>query len=105
MSDKRSFKLHDSQSGAAIAVRVTPRASKNEIFQIQDDGTVKIRLTAPPVEGAANQGLIAFLSEILDVRPSQIDIVAGFTGKDKLVTITGLDAATVQSRIIRHLSE
>lgn len=105
MSDKRSFKLHDSQSGAAIAVRVTPRASKNEIYQIQDDGTIKIRLTAPPVEGQANQGLIAFLSEILNVRPSQIEIVAGMTGKDKLVTITGLDAATVQTRIIQHLAE
>jgi uncharacterized protein (TIGR00251 family) len=101
---KRQFHLHDGQMGAAITVRVTPRASKNEIFEILDDGTVKIRLTSPPAEGKANQALLEFLSEILEVPKTKIEIVAGETGKDKLVTISDLDSATVQERILRKIS-
>lgn len=100
----RQFKLHNGKKGAALAIRVTPRASRNEITEILSDGTVKIRLTAPPVEGKANQELIAFLAEILDISPGRLDIVAGQTGRDKLVSILDLDAETVHSRIIRHLS-
>ena len=47
----RRFHLHDGKKGSALAVRVTPRASRNEIVEILSDGTVKIRLTSPPVEG------------------------------------------------------
>ncbi|MEJ5313283.1 MULTISPECIES: DUF167 domain-containing protein [Anaerolinea] len=101
---KREFRLHDGMTGAAITVRVTPRASKNEIYEILDDGTIKIRLTAPPVEGKANQALIDFLSEVLDVPKSSLEIVAGETGRDKIVTILNLDAPTVQARILQHLS-
>ena len=50
MKNRREFELHDGKNGAAIAVRVTPRTAKNEIFAILDDGTVKIRLTAPALE-------------------------------------------------------
>ncbi len=102
--EKREFRLHDGKTGAAITVRVTPRASKNEIYEIMDDGTIKIRLTAPPVEGKANQALIDFLSEVLDVPKSSLEIVAGETGRDKIVTVLNLDAPTVQARILHHLS-
>ena len=47
----RSYHLHDGKKGAALAVRVTPRASKNEIVDILSDGTVKVHLTAPPGGG------------------------------------------------------
>jgi hypothetical protein len=56
----RSFRLHDGQRGAALAVRVTPRARKNEIVEVLSDGTVKVHLTAPPVEGKANQALLEY---------------------------------------------
>ena len=62
MSPKK-YRLHDGQKGAALAIRVTPRASKNEIVEILADGTVKVRLTAPPVEGEANQALLTYLGE------------------------------------------
>jgi uncharacterized protein (TIGR00251 family) len=101
---KRQFHLHDGRMGAAITVRVTPRASKNEIFEILDDGTIKIRLTSPPSEGKANQALLDFLSEILGVPKTKMEIVAGETGKDKLVTISDLDSATVQERILKRIS-
>jgi uncharacterized protein (TIGR00251 family) len=100
----RKFRLHNGQGGAAIAVRVTPRASKNEIVGILNDGTVKIRLTAPPVEGKANDALVKFLAEVLDVAKSRIDIVAGATGRDKLVSVLDMDAGDLHQRIIEHIA-
>lgn len=99
----RKYHLHDGKKGAALAVRVTPRASRNEIVEVTSDGTVRIRLTAPPVEGRANEALVGFLSKILDVAPSRIEIVAGATGRDKLVAILDLDAETVHARIIQNI--
>jgi uncharacterized protein (TIGR00251 family) len=102
--DSRNFRLHGGQKGAALAIRVTPRARRNEVVDILSDGTVKIRLTSPPVEGKANEALVDFLSEILEVPRSKIDIVAGVIGRDKLVSILDLDAATVHQRILKRLS-
>lgn len=100
----RQFHLHHGRKGAALAIRVTPRAKKNEITEILSDGTVKIHLTAPPVEGKANQALIAFLAEVLEVPRSKIEIVAGENRRDKLVSVIDMDADTVQARILRHLA-
>jgi uncharacterized protein (TIGR00251 family) len=101
--DKQKNRLHSGKTGAAITVKVMPRSSKNQIIGIMEDGTVKIRLTAPPVEGQANNLLIRFLSDILNVPATNIEIVAGQTGRNKLVTIIGLDAPTVQKRILSVL--
>lgn len=101
---ERKFNLHDGKMGAAITVRVTPRSSRNEVSEILDDGTIKIRLTAPHNEQKTNQALIAFLSEILDVTPGQVEIVAGTAGNDKLITITDLDKTAVQERILKHIA-
>ncbi len=100
----RQFHLHNGKKGAAIAVRVTPRASKNEISDILDDGTVKIRLTASASESKINQALIDFLASILEIPAASIEIVAGAVGKDKLVSILDLDASIVQQRILRKIS-
>ena len=99
----RNYHLHDGQKGAALAIRVTPRASKNEIVDILSDGTVKIRLTAPPVEGQANEALVKFLSKVLDVPISSLEIVAGDTGRDKLVSIKDLDAEVVHHKILENI--
>jgi len=101
--ERRKFELHDGKRGAALAVRVTPRASRNEIFGVLNDGTVKIHLTSPPVEGQANEALLKFLSEVLGVSVSRLDIVAGKTGRDKLVSILDMDAEAVHKRIIKHM--
>ncbi len=100
---KRSFHLHDGQTGSALAVRVTPRASRNKIAEVMSDGTVKIHLSAPPVDGEANEKLIEFLSEVLGTPKTHIEIVAGATGRDKLVSVLDMDAETVHKRIIAHL--
>ena len=99
----RNYHLHDGQKGAALAIRVTPRASKNEIVDILSDGTVKIRLTAPPIEGQANDALVKFLSKVLDVPISSLEIVAGDTGRDKLVSIKDLDAEVVHQKILENI--
>lgn len=100
----REYHLHDGKSGSAITVRVTPRASRNEVSEILDDGTVKVRLVASSGEEKANQALLAFLAEVLEVSPSQLEIVAGSMGNDKLITITDLDKLTVQERILKRIS-
>lgn len=100
---KRNFHLHDGKKGSAIAVRVTPRASENKISEVMEDGTIKIHLAAPPVDGEANEKLIVFLADILNIAKSRIEIVAGATGRDKLVSVLDMDAETVHKRILGHM--
>lgn len=102
MSD-RKFRLHGGQKGSALAVRVTPRASRNEIVEMLDDGTIKVRLAAPPADNEANQALIEFLADILGVPKSRLDIVAGATGRDKLIAVLDMDVETAHQRIVAHL--
>ncbi len=102
MSD-RKFNLHDGKKGSALAVRVTPRASRNEVVELLDDGTIKIRIAAPPSDNEANETLIEFLSEILGIPKSRLDIVAGTAGRDKLISVVDMDVDTVHQRILAHL--
>lgn len=99
----RKFRLHHGQKGSALAVRVTPRASRNEIVELLDDGTIKVRIAAPPADNEANKALIEFLSEVLGVPKSKLDIVAGETGRDKLVAIVDMDVETAHQRILAHV--
>jgi uncharacterized protein (TIGR00251 family) len=99
----RKFHLHDGKKGAALAVRVTPRASKNEIVEILSDGTVKVHLTAPPVEGKANDALVKFLAGVLEVPASRVEIVAGANGRDKLVAVTGMSPPALHKIIVEHI--
>jgi uncharacterized protein (TIGR00251 family) len=100
---QRDYKLHNGQKGAAIAVRVTPRASKNQIVGALNDGTIKIRITATPTEGQANEELVKFLSDVLGVAKSRIEIVAGSTGKDKLISVLDMDAETLHKKIVENI--
>jgi len=102
--DSRKFHLHNGKKGAALAVRVSSRARKNEIVEILNDGTVKIRITASPSDKKANEILLEFLAEVLGIPASKLEIVAGTGGRDKLVSILDIDAVTVQERILNHMS-
>lgn len=99
----RIKKFSNGKRGVALPVRVIPRASRNEIVEVLSDQTVKIRLKAPPVEGKANVELINFLSKILNVPKSKFEIVAGQTGRDKLVSILDADSKEIHKKIIEHL--
>lgn len=99
----RNFRLHDGKKGAAIAVRMTTRASKNQIVGALSDGTVKIHITAAPTEGQANEELVKFLSDVLDVAKSRIEIVAGQTGRDKLISVLDMDSETLHKKIVENI--
>jgi len=99
----RKFKLHDGQKGSALAVRVTPRASRNEIVELLEDGTIKVRLASSPDDGEANDALLEFLASILGVSRSQLDIVAGSAGRDKLISVVNMDVETAHQRVLAHL--
>lgn len=102
---KRKFRLHDGKKGAALTIRVTPRARKTEIGELMTDGTLRIRIQQPPVEGKANEALIEFLADILDVRKNRIEIVAGNRGLDKIVSVLDLSAQEVQRRIEARMGD
>ncbi len=71
-----------------INVRVIPRAKKTEITSTLADGTLKIKLKAPPVDGKANEELVRFLSEEFGVARSKIEIVRGEKGRNKIVKLS-----------------
>ncbi len=70
-----------------IPIKVLPRSSKNEVIGEMSDKTLKVKLTAPPIDGAANQALINLLSDEYNVPKSKIKIVRGLTSKNKLIEI------------------
>ena len=95
----RTYKLHSGKSGAALTLRITPRARKTEFAGVLEDGILRVRVAAPPVEGKANVALLTFLAKVLGVRKNRIEIIAGVRGLDKIVSVLDLSAEEVQSRI------
>ena len=80
-----------------INVRVVPRSSKNSI-EWEEKG-LKVHLTAPPVDGAANAALVALLAQCLAVPKRDIEIVRGATGRSKIIEIAGISAEDIENRI------
>ena len=95
----REFRITDAQHGAAFTVRVITRAERVEIAGIQDDGSLKIRLTESPGEGRANAQLIEFLAGVLEVEPEQIAIVAGHDKSNKIISVEGVPPAWIEQRL------
>jgi uncharacterized protein (TIGR00251 family) len=100
----RDFKLHSGKAGAALTLRVTPRARKTGFAGVLEDGILRVRVAAPPVEGKANAELLTFLARVLGVRKNRLEIIAGQRGLDKIVSVLDLSAEEVQSRIQSWLS-
>ena len=78
-----------------IRVHVQPRASKNEIVGMHGDA-LKVRLTAPPVDSAANEALILLLAETLGVARHDVRIVAGATSRAKVVEVAGVSQQQIE---------
>ncbi len=90
--------VRDTASGATFSIRVHPRAKKNEISGTVGDA-LKVALTAPPVEGRANEACIRFFAEFLRVPRSSVTIAAGESSRNKVIRISGLTAAEVEKRL------
>lgn len=84
--------------GVELILRVVPRASRDGVAGAMGDA-LKIRLRAPPVEGKANQALIAFLADRLGVSKRAVAIVCGETGRAKRVRVAGISAAAAAARL------
>jgi uncharacterized protein (TIGR00251 family) len=81
-----------------ISIYVQPRASKTAIAGMHD-GSIKIRLAAPPVDGAANAALIEFIAERVGVARSRVRLVSGASSRRKVIEIEGVEAATVAAAL------
>lgn len=90
--------IRDTPQGATFAVRVQPRASRNAITGEMGDA-LKLALTAPPVEGKANQACVEFLANILKVPRSSVTIAAGETSRNKVIRVAGLSAEETRRRL------
>ena len=100
MPANRKFEITDARGGAAINIRVVTQAEKTEIVGIQDDGVLKIRLMASPAgDPAANKELIEFLAARLGVATDHIEIVAGASGREKIVSVEGVTSDQVEAMI------
>ena len=80
-----------------FAVRLTPRASSNRVDGVID-GTLRIRVIAPAVEGAANTALLQLLAGELGVGRRDVRIIAGATGREKLIVVVGVDPEAIVAR-------
>ena len=85
--------------GVSLNLKVQPRASKNEIGPVVGD-LLKLKVTAPPVDSAANAAVVALLAESLDCSKSAIELVRGGTSRNKVVRVHGLTVAHVTSKLL-----
>jgi uncharacterized protein (TIGR00251 family) len=85
---------------AEISVRVTTRASREKLAGLRDDGVLLARISAPPVDGRANQALCKLIARAAGVAPSKVSIVRGEHSRDKLVRVEGVEPAALRDALI-----
>ena len=90
-------------AGGTFAVRVIPRAKRSALDGARGDALL-VRLAAPPVDGAANDALVAILAEVFEVPRGRISIVSGETSRDKRVAIAGLSPDAIVRRLAAILT-
>ena len=98
VSTEKMIEFKESVSGTTFAVKVHPRAKKNAITGEVGDA-LKLALTAPPVEGKANEACIEFFAKLLKVPRSSVTIAAGQTSRNKVIRVVGLSAEEVRQRL------
>jgi uncharacterized protein len=81
-----------------LAVKITPNAGRNEITGLKE-GTLHIKIAAPPEKGKANKELVDFLSDILGVKKSTITIIKGQTSRNKVITVETLNNDQILTRL------
>lgn len=90
--------ITEHEGGVVFDVKVVPRASRERIGPLVG-GRIKVQLTAPPVEGAANEALVTLFAKALGVARGQVAIVRGQTGRNKTLRVAGREAAAVRALV------
>lgn len=90
--------IQASPTGVLIKIYVAPRASSNKVVGAHN-GEIKIALTAPPVEGAANKALVEFIAKTLGVPKANVTLLSGETSRHKVLRVHGIEPQTVISNI------
>lgn len=90
--------VQDHPCGVYLSIKLQPRASKNEIG-VEVAGELKIKVTAPPVDAAANEALVRLLADTLDCPRGAVQLVRGATSRHKQVLVTGMGAESVATRL------
>ena len=93
--------IENGPAGVTFAIKLHPRARKNAITG-ELGGTLKVSLTAPPVEGKANAACIEFLANLLKVPRSSVTIASGLSTRRKVIRVTGLSADELHRRLRSH---
>jgi hypothetical protein len=91
--------LRESPNGVTIAVKVQPRAPRNEVVGAEG-GELKIKIAAPPVDSAANEALVEFLANKLDCPRRCVQLLRGQTARHKLVLVTGVSGDDIAARLV-----
>jgi uncharacterized protein len=94
------FEVRDTSRGAVFAIKVHPRAKKDALTGEVGEA-LKVALTAPPVEGRANEACIEFFAKLLKLPRSSVSIAAGQNSRNKVIRIAGLSADEVRKRFGR----
>jgi uncharacterized protein (TIGR00251 family) len=93
--------LTEQPDGITLAIKVQPRASKNEITALEEP-ELRVKVTAPPVDAAANEALLRLLADTFDCPRSKVELLRGHTARHKIVKIYGITAATAVSMLKRQ---
>ena len=102
MSGEREF-VRDVADGCTLSVRVQPGAKRDAVIGLHGEA-VKIALSAPPVDGKANDALIAFVAEKVRVPRARVSLVSGLTNRSKVLRVTGKSAAEVRTALLDELA-
>ena len=94
----RAFAVSKHTHGSVLSVVVVPRAARTSIERLPD-GAIQVRVTAPPVDGAANAALLRLLAGVLDVPRSRLEIIGGASSRRKRITVAGLTSHELETRL------
>lgn len=91
-----------SNGRARITIFIQPRASRDEILWLNEEGVLRVRVKAPPVDGAANEALVQLVAKKLGVRKDSVSLVSGATARNKVIEVEGLTSDELRSGLIHQ---
>lgn len=91
--------IKEESKAVIFKVRVQPRASKNQVAELLGDA-IKIRLTAPPVDGEANKALQDYIAKLFKIPKGRVELVSGHTGRNKYIRVKNVTTNTVRKIIL-----